>query len=203
MELSYLFILFTLSLSIILSKYLTMKIYTKTGDAGDTSLFSGGRVSKNHIRVEAYGDVDELNSVLGCVKCYLNKDQSLYQQLTRIQHELFALGAVLATPQKSEHVKELSFAHIEVLENEIDFMNESLPELKNFILPDGAPSASNLHLARTVCRRAERKCIDLHKTSAQETWLLSYLNRLSDWLFIAARFANYLENQTETIWQKP
>ena len=177
-----------------------MKIYTKTGDAGETSLFSGGRVKKDHIRVDAYGDVDELNSVIGSVKSFLDKDHDLHHKLTRIQHELFALGAVLATPQKSEHVKELSFSHIETLEKEIDLMNESLPALTNFILPDGSAAACNLHIARTVCRRAERKCISLHQISPQETWLLSYLNRLSDWLFIASRFANHHAKQQETIW---
>lgn len=179
-----------------------MKIYTKTGDTGETALFSGGRVSKNHLRVHAYGEVDELNSVLGCAKSFLNADSPLMTQLTRVQNELFSLGSVLATPVKNDYVKALSDAHILALEDEMDSMNKELPELTNFILPDGTQAASQFHLARTVCRRAERQCITLHQENPLSPWVLQYLNRLSDWLFVCARYENHQQGKTESIWKQ-
>ncbi|MCI5071903.1 cob(I)yrinic acid a,c-diamide adenosyltransferase [bacterium] len=178
-----------------------MKIYTKTGDSGETSLFSGGRVQKNHIRVRAYGEVDELNSLLGCTLSFCQHEETA-TQLTRIQSELFSLGAVLATPKKSDYVQELENSHIEALEQEIDHMQAQLSPLKNFILPGGSQCASFLHFARTVCRRAERACLDLHQETALDLWIIQYLNRLSDWLFVCARYQNHLSKISETQWQQ-
>lgn len=178
-----------------------MKIYTKTGDTGETSLFSGGRVQKNHPRVRAYGEVDELNSLLGCAISFC-KHQDTIAKLIRIQNELFSLGAVLATPKENEYVQKLENKHIEALEKDIDVMESHLASLKNFILPGGTQCGAFLHFARTVCRRAERMCLDLHQQTAIDAWIIQYLNRLSDWLFVCARYENHLNKISETPWKQ-
>ncbi|HMQ10011.1 MAG TPA: cob(I)yrinic acid a,c-diamide adenosyltransferase [Oligoflexia bacterium] len=179
-----------------------MKIYTKTGDSGETSLFSGGRVQKNHPRVRAYGEVDELNSLLGCALSFCVQKE-IMSKLIRIQNELFSLGAVLASPKENEYVQKLESKHIEALEKDIDAMESHLPALKNFILPGGTQCAAFLHFARTVCRRAERMCLDLHQQTAIDAWIIQYLNRLSDWLFVCARYENHLNKAPEIQWQQP
>ena len=170
------------------------KIYTRTGDAGDTGLASGERVSKCDPRVEAYGAVDELNAVIGIARLYSGQNDRIDAMLGRIQNELFDLGADLATPHdpspKWEALRIVS-SQVERLEAEIDWMNESLKALDSFILPGGSPLSAHLHLARTVARRAEREAVRLVETGAAVTpEAMRYLNRLSDHLFVAARRAN-------------
>ena len=165
-----------------------MKIYTKTGDSGTTSLLGGARVSKAHLRIEAYGTVDELNSFLGVLR-----DQPVNEKrlalLKEIQDRLFTLGAELATePGKDKVVKpDLLPSDIELLEKEMDEMEKDLEPLKNFILPGGHPSVSYAHVARCVCRRAERICIALNNESPVDSLVIQYLNRLSDFFFMLGR----------------
>ncbi len=178
-----------------------MKIYTKTGDLGDTSLFSGKRVRKTNIRIDSYGTVDELNSYLGMIHDQV-KDDKLRDNLVLIQSKLFTLGAMLATPgsSKSEQPEQSKKSRksklqipligeddIRFLEEEMDRMNEVLPEMTHFILPGGHPAVSFCHIARCVCRRAERKTVELHDMEAINEKILIYLNRLSDYLFVLAR----------------
>ena len=170
------------------------KIYTRTGDAGDTGLASGERVSKADPRVEAYGTVDELNAVIGVARLHSGQNDRIDAMLGRIQNELFDLGADLATPHdpasKWEALRIVG-SQVERLEAEIDWMNDSLKSLDSFILPGGSPLSAHLHLARTVARRAERDSIRLLETGATVTpEAIRYLNRLSDHLFVAARRAN-------------
>ena len=170
------------------------RIYTKTGDAGRTRLASGAEVSKTDARVAAYGAVDELNAVLGVARLTSGQNDRIDAMLARIQNELFDLGADLATPlepaPKWEALRILP-SQVERLEQEIDWMNESLKPLDSFILPGGAPLSAHLHLARTVCRRAERETVALVEAGeAINMDALRYLNRLSDHLFVAARRAN-------------
>jgi len=172
-----------------------MKIYTKTGDKGTTSLFGGTRVPKYHLRIEAYGTVDELNSYIGLIR-----DQKIAEHtstiLLKIQHELFILGSMLATPPEKKVLKngkerlnidKISKHSIELLENEIDTMNEQLPDMTHFILPGGHTTVSYCHIARCICRRAERISTHLSDESTIEPEILVYLNRLSDYLFVLAR----------------
>jgi cob(I)alamin adenosyltransferase len=179
-----------------------MKIYTKTGDAGDTGLFGGGRVPKDDVRVEAYGDVDELNAVIGVVRA--NKpDPRTDDLLLSIQRDLFSIGALLATPDRAKMEQHLSKAsldekRIEELERAIDACDAELDPLKSFILPGGDEKAAALHFARTVCRRAERRIVALDPPVAPV--LLRYVNRLSDLLFVLARTANHRGGVTETEW---
>ena len=166
-----------------------MKIYTKTGDKATTSLFGGTRVAKHHIRIEAYGTIDELNSWLGLIRDQ-KIDTHSKEILTAVQDKLFTVGAILATEAKKE--KRLNIAKINeedsaVLEREIDAMNELLPPMTHFILPGGHSTVSYCHIARTVCRRAERIISLLHENDPQPEHLLSYINRLSDYLFVLAR----------------
>ena len=170
------------------------KIYTRTGDDGDTGLATGQRVSKTDPRVEAYGTVDELNAVIGVARLHSGQNDRIDAMLARIQNELFDLGADLATPldpaPKWEALRVVQ-SQIDRLEAEIDWMNESLKALDSFILPGGAPLSAHLHLARTVARRAERDAIRLMQTGTPVTAeAIRYLNRLSDHLFVAARRAN-------------
>lgn len=170
------------------------KIYTRTGDAGDTGLASGERVSKCDPRVEAYGAVDELNAVIGIARLHSGQNDRIDAMLGRIQNELFDLGADMATPHdpapKWEALRIVS-SQVERLEAEIDWMNESLKALDSFILPGGSPLSAHLHLARTVARRAEREAVRLVETGATVTpEAMRYLNRLSDHLFVACRRAN-------------
>ncbi|RME45010.1 MAG: cob(I)yrinic acid a,c-diamide adenosyltransferase [Chloroflexi bacterium] len=179
-----------------------MKIYTRTGDAGETSLFGGGRVPKHHARIEAYGTVDELNAAIGLALSH-GGDGELRAALQRVQHELFILGADLATPAhvQKRQVMRVESDSIERLEQEIDAWSETLPPLKAFILPGGSPLAATLHLARTVCRRAERRVSALAAQDPLNPLAQRYLNRLSDWLFVAARVANRREGKAETEWR--
>lgn len=170
------------------------RIYTKTGDGGETRLASGATVSKSDARVEAYGTVDELNAVIGVARLHSGQNDRIDAMLGRIQNELFDLGADLATPldppPKWEALRILD-SQVERLEAEIDWMNESLKPLDSFILPGGSPLAAHLHLARTVCRRAERDAIRaVEADKGLSAVALRYLNRLSDHLFVAARRAN-------------
>jgi cob(I)alamin adenosyltransferase len=213
-----------------------MKIYTKTGDLGDTSLFNGKRVRKNNIRIDSYGTIDELNSYIGMILDQIhnqvkagdevkretqaenedkdrgqirnqvksgdaqNKDQNTFNELSNtlltIQSKLFTLGAMLATPAETGKRKEkksrlqidlIGSDDIMLLENEMDKMNEELPEMTHFILPGGHPAVSFCHIARCVCRRAERKTVELHDLEGVDKQILTYLNRLSDYLFVLAR----------------
>ncbi len=179
-----------------------MKIYTKTGDAGETSLFDNTRVSKAHDRVDAYGDVDELNACLGAVRARLS-DDDLVADLTQIQRDLFALGSELADPTKriAERVTKAHIrpADVERLEGIIDRLEERLPPLRSFILPGGTPAGSLLHLGRTVCRRAERRVVGLGQGAVNEI-LIVYLNRLSDLLFVMARAVNHRADAPEVEW---
>ena len=172
-----------------------MKIYTKTGDLGDTSLFSGKRVRKNNLRIDSYGTVDELNSYLGLIRDQVS-DQELRDVLLTVQSKLFTMGAMLATPtEKGNRKEKKSRLNIELigkkdivhLEDEIDRMNEDLPEMTHFILPGGHPTVSFCHIARCICRRAERKTVELHDLEGVDEQVLTYLNRLSDYLFVLAR----------------
>ena len=179
-----------------------MKIYTKTGDAGETSLFDNTRVSKADARVDAYGEVDELNACLGTARAS-GIDADLGGVLEAIQRDLFALGARLADPSSriADRVTKAAIApaDVERLEQTIDRLEDEMPPLRRFILPGGAPAGAFLHLARTVCRRAERRVISLGP-DAVEPILLVYLNRLSDLLFVMARAANHRARMPETEW---
>jgi cob(I)alamin adenosyltransferase len=182
-----------------------MKIYTKTGDAGETGLFGGPRVRKDDVRIEAYGTVDELNAALGLVRCQALPAE-IEQVLQRVQSELFCVGAELATPHpQSRGTAFINESHVAALERAIDNLEASLPPLTQFILPGGHPSAAWLHLARGICRRAERRVVSLAADAAADVSpaIIRYLNRLGDYLFVAARFANAQARVNETKWQKP
>lgn len=178
-----------------------MKIYTKTGDDGTTSLFSGGRVAKHHLRVDSYGTVDELNSYLGLARS-AEISTHANNQLEDIQNHLFRLGADLATPMKAkaEWLVRITVEEIKWLEDAIDSLSQNLPELKNFVLPGGVPVAAHLHVARTICRRAERLVVALQDHEEINEKSLIYLNRLSDYLFTLARYENAQNNEPETKW---
>ena len=181
-----------------------VKIYTRTGDEGDTGLFGGGRVPKDHPRVSAYGDVDELNSSLGLVRAVA--DQSFFDELLEsIQRDLFAIGGHLATPdpervRKSLEKASLSPARISEFEQIMDDADKALPPLRAFVLPAGTRIAATLHVARTVCRRAERSVVHLTHTEAVPQIFLTYLNRLSDLLFTLARLANRRDGVADSTW---
>lgn len=181
-----------------------MKIYTKTGDAGDTGLFGGGRVRKDHPRVAAYGDVDELNSVIGLVRATppLHDFDPL---LESIQRDLFSIGGHLATPdpekvKKALEKADLSESRISVFETAIDAADRELQPLRAFVLPAGTPKAAALHVARTVCRRAERSVVHLAGEAPVPDLFLVYLNRLSDLLFTLARLANHRDGAGDVTW---
>jgi cob(I)alamin adenosyltransferase len=181
-----------------------MKIYTKTGDAGDTGLFGGGRVPKSHLRVEAYGDVDELNSCLGVVRA-TEPMPRVDDVIAPIQIDLFAIGALLATPDREKMRQHLEKAKIDEtriteLERAIDAGDEELEPLRAFILPGGTPKAATLHVARTVCRRAERRVVELGAETEIPALAVIYLNRLSDLLFTLARVANKRAGESEVTW---
>jgi cob(I)alamin adenosyltransferase len=178
-----------------------LKIYTRTGDSGETSLFDGTRVSKHDPRVDAYGDVDELNAWLGLVRAS-HVDAEIDAEIAQLQRDLFALGAQLADPGEkiaSRVTKAaLTDPDVERLERFIDRLESSLPPLRRFILAGGAPAGAALHVARTVCRRAERRIVSL--TPAADAVLLRYINRLSDLLFVLARYVNHRAGAAETEW---
>jgi len=179
-----------------------MKIYTRTGDDGTTGLFAGGRVKKMHLRVEAYGTVDELNSVLGLARA-LKPAAAVDADLEHVQNALFHLGADLATPldANAAWVVRVTPEQVVWLESGIDAMTAHIPELKNFILPGGTPAAAQIQVGRTVCRRAERLAVALTEDAPINAQALVYLNRLSDWLFTLARYENHLSGMDETIWR--
>lgn len=187
-----------------------MKIYTGTGDQGKTSLFSGERVSKSDARIDAYGDLDELNSILGALAAHLSGEAALTAELQQIQSDLFQTGAWLATSPNSsaiESLEELSIDRITFLENAIDRFEKRLPEIRGFILPGGHISAAWAHVARTVCRRCERKVAPLidqalqSEAGGQYKNLFVYLNRLSDYLFMFARHCNHVHGISDIPWK--
>lgn len=182
-----------------------MKIYTKTGDSGETSLFGGRRVWKDNPRISAYGTVDELNAVIGLAITEII-DQELKQILMSLQNDLFVLGSDLATPLEKENknfiIPRIQKENFERLEKLIDEIDASLPELRNFILPGGTKGSALLHLARTVCRRGEREVVSLSKNEELNFEIEVYLNRLSDLLFVLARYQNYISNVKDVDWQK-
>ena len=181
-----------------------MKIYTRTGDRGDTGLFGGGRVPKTHPRVEAYGDVDELNATLGFARA-VEVIPRVDEVIVPLQRDLFAIGALLATPDREKMKSHLEKARIDdrrisELESAIDDADRELEPLKSFILPGGTPKAAALHVARTVCRRAERRVIALGSDEEIPAIVVVYLNRLSDLLFTLARLANRRAGAGEVTW---
>jgi len=190
-----------------------MKIYTGTGDKGKTSLFSGERVTKADPRIDAYGDLDELNSILGALAAHLSaeeKEEELTAELQQIQSDLLHAGAWLATHPDSvavESLKELPGDRISFLEKAIDRLDRNLPMLKGFILPGGHITAAWAHVARTVCRRSERKLVALikptlrGKAALQYRNLLIFLNRLSDYLFVLARYCNHMHGVADKLWK--
>lgn len=180
-----------------------MKVYTKTGDKGKTSLIGGTRVPKNHIRIEAYGTVDELNSWIGLIR-----DQEINEEhkaiLGEVQDRLFTVGSSLATdPERSPKTKlpDLVVADIELLEKEMDRLNGALPEMKFFVLPGGHTTVSYCHIARTICRRTERKVIELQENDFVAELVQKYLNRLSDYLFVLSRQLSSELKAIETPWK--
>ncbi|MBB6270169.1 cob(I)alamin adenosyltransferase [Pedobacter cryoconitis] len=178
-----------------------MKIYTKTGDKGQTSLIGGTRVPKFHLRIECYGTVDELNSYIGLIQCQ-DIDPHAQQVLKEVQDRLFTIGASLAAdPEKSKmKIPDLNLADISLLEQEMDKMNEILPELKHFVLPGGDTVVSYCHIARCICRRAERLTVNLAVDSFVDDKVTIYLNRLSDYLFVLARKLGFDKKTDESIW---
>lgn len=181
-----------------------MKIYTKTGDKGQTSLIGGTRVSKSHERIEAYGTVDELNSFVGLIRDHEAADKLSREVLTEIQDRLFTLESHLAEDPDgvlTRKMPELNDEDVLLLEKEIDRMNESLPALNSFILPGGHTLVSLCHVGRTVCRRAERVCIRLSSIHQVAEIDIQYLNRLSDYLFVLARHFSRITNSPETSWK--
>jgi cob(I)alamin adenosyltransferase len=181
-----------------------MKIYTKKGDQGSTGLIGGTRVSKGDVRIEAYGTIDELNSYIGLIAC-LDIDVRMQAQLHEIQDRLFTIGSSLACdPEKAPAMKipDLKESDVSWLENEIDRMNEFLPEMKFFILPGGHPTVSTIHICRCVCRRAERIAVHLHEEQLfVDPLVIKYLNRLSDYLFVLSRYAAHLLQVPEMAWR--
>ncbi len=178
------------------------KIYTKTGDDGTSGLIGGTRVNKYDDRLEAYGTVDELNSWIGTIKSTI-KEENVLKTLEMVQNNLFVIGSHLATDDTKSDLKTKLPCHdndTKYLENEIDRMNEALPPLTNFILPGGLTSAGYCHIARTVCRRAERRIAALQGKVSVHNNITIFVNRLSDYLFVLARYVNHLGGEKETIW---
>ena len=182
---------------------MAFKVYTKTGDKGSTSLIGGTKVSKAHLRIEAYGTVDELNSHIGLCKDLL-KDENSVKILHEVQDRLFTLGSALACDPDKEtkmSIPDLTEDDCGLLENEIDKMEEQLQPMRSFILPGGDVAVSHLHIARCVCRRAERCCVKLAQETKVEDVIIKYLNRLSDYLFVLARYTAYLLNIPDIPWK--
>lgn len=182
-----------------------MKIYTKTGDKGQTSLLGGKRLPKNHVRIDAYGNVDELNSFIGLLRDSISHEHS-QQILIQVQDRLFTIGSILAAAGEENKFKipALNEEDILLLEKEIDTMNEQLEPMRTFVLPGGHTSVSLAHVCRTVCRRAERRCVDLSTDPDAQgptpEITIKYLNRLSDYLFVLSRFFTKSSGTTETPW---
>ena len=180
-----------------------MKIYTRTGDDGTTGLIGGTRVKKHNIRLESYGTIDELNSYMGMIRA-MQTDKKTDQVIEGIQNKLFVIGANLATEESIEIVKKqlpCKKSDVELLEKEMDRMNLELPDLRNFILPGGAQVAAVCHVARTVCRRAERRIVELAESQEVDAQLIKYINRLSDYLFVLSRYLNLQQNSPEILWE--
>ncbi|MBT8379271.1 MAG: cob(I)yrinic acid a,c-diamide adenosyltransferase [Ignavibacteria bacterium] len=182
-----------------------MKIYTKTGDKGETGLFGGERVSKNSPRLNAYGTIDELNAYIGLAVTEI-KDEKVKEDLLKIQNHLFTVGTDLATPDNEKTIKlkvdRTPSPFYENIENLIDSYEAKLDELKNFILPGGSKSSAMLHVCRTICRRAEREVVALNSEVKIENNILIFLNRLSDLLFVLSRFENRVSNFPDIIWNQ-
>jgi len=183
---------------------MAIKIYTKTGDKGSTTLIGGTKVPKSHLRIEAYGTIDELNSYIGLCRDLL-KDEASRKILLEVQDRLFTIGSSLACDPIKEpkmRIPDLKPADVVLLENEIDRINDELPQMKSFILPGGHPTVSHIHIARCVCRRAERCCVRLELESLEvEPIILQYLNRLSDYLFLLSRYAGKMLDTPELPWK--
>jgi cob(I)alamin adenosyltransferase len=180
-----------------------LKIYTKIGDKGTTSLIGGTKVLKSDLRIEAYGTLDELNSYVGLCHDLLT-DKSCKKILQEVQDRLFTIGSSLACDPEKEpkmRIPDLKEEDVVFLEKEIDRMNESLPEMKNFILPGGHSTVSHLHVARCVCRRAERCCVRLQENEKEDSIIIKYLNRLSDYIFVLARYTSHLLKSEEIPWK--
>jgi len=179
-----------------------VKIYTKTGDGGETGLFGGPRVRKSDARVDAYGEIDELNAAIGAVRAIV-EDPEIDRELALVQHELFCIGAELATPAGTKArsvLPPIDAAWAARLEAAIDAFDAELPKLTQFVLPGGTRTAAALHVARCVCRRAERRVVALAAEVEVAPAVLAYLNRLSDFLFVAARLANHRARKPEILW---
>lgn len=180
---------------------MAFKIYTKTGDAGETALFGGKRVPKSDLRVDAYGTTDELNSFIGWLIEQVG-DSATQARLREVQHKLFAIGALLATDsERRAPAATILPVDTAILEAEIDRMETVLPPLKNFILPGGHPTVALCHVCRTVCRRAERLVVALHQIAPVEEEVLRYLNRLSDYFFVLSRYLAHLLGAQEILWK--
>lgn len=186
-----------------------MKIYTKTGDKGKTSLFSGNRVPKHHLRIESYGTVDELNSYIGLIKDHCPEGENI-DLLNHIQDRLFTIGSILATEPSEKNNKrfklpQIKESDIESLEKSMDEMNEQLPEMTNFLLPGGHPVVSYCHVGRTICRRAERRITALDEEQKVDEKVLKFVNRLSDYLFVLSRYWGSKVDAKEVKWipEKP
>lgn len=183
---------------------MALKIYTKTGDTGKTSLIGGTKVSKDHVRIESYGTVDELNAYIGFCFDQLN-DAASTTMLREIQDRLFTIGSSLACDPEREplmKIPDLKEEDISLLEKEMDRMNELVPAMRSFILPGGHAAVSSLHIARCVCRRAERACVHLHQIGEfVDPLVIKYLNRLSDYLFVLSRYTGHLLGVTEIPWR--
>ena len=182
------------------------RVYTRRGDTGDTALVGGQRVPKDSLRIEAYGTVDELNAFLGAARASAEESAAtrpLAAILLRVQHELFNLGSIMATLPEDVHPKQARVTEAEVaqLEVEMDRMNENLPPLRSFVLPGGSRLNAELHICRTVCRRAERICVALAREESIPGEAVRYLNRLSDALFVWSRWASHVTGATETLWE--
>jgi cob(I)alamin adenosyltransferase len=186
------------------------RIYTKTGDAGETSLVGGQRIPKDDLRIEAYGTVDELNAVVGLARSTAEQHGRQFESLNefartlkRVQHELFNLGSILATLPQDVHPKQprITLREIEKLESEIDAANQSLPALRSFVLPGASRLDAELHICRTVCRRAERLLVQLSREQSAPQEAVRYLNRLSDALFVWSRWVDLVQSVPETLWE--
>lgn len=189
------------------------RVYTRTGDQGKTSLAGGQRVSKDHLRIEVYGTVDELNSVVGLVRAFnrplvnrLPQSRTLETELHRIQNRLFDIGGLLATLPKDQkrfkNMPKISSEEVRHLEKRMDACQKELKPLKEFVLPTGGPVTAMLHLARTVSRRAERLCIRMNRKEGVDPQILKYLNRLSDVFFVLARWIGRAQGERETLWER-
>lgn len=178
-------------------------LYTRTGDKGTTSLVDGSRASKDSTRIDAYGEIDELSSALGLVASGMKCPEEIRDELQHVQHIMFEIGGYLATPVAEGATPQIDYLPEEIskLEGWIDSLDERVPRLKSFILPGGCDESSRCHLARTVCRRAERRIITLSGESYVDPNVISYINRLSDYLFIAARYLNFITGIEDIAWQ--